>query len=137
MTRLRLLVTVAHPDDEAFGCGGVLGHAADNHVETVVVCARRGELGEPAPGSGIQRSELGLVREAELRASCAALGVGRVDLLGWRDSGLDGEPEDGSLAAAPLEAVAAAVVEVVDSVRPDVIVTLDDSDGHRDAYRLS
>jgi N-acetyl-1-D-myo-inositol-2-amino-2-deoxy-alpha-D-glucopyranoside deacetylase len=60
------------------------------------------------------------------------LGVARVDVLGWEDSGVDGEPPPGSLAAADPDAVAAALVALVEDVRPDVVVTLDASDGHRD-----
>lgn len=129
---MKLLVTVAHPDDEAFGCGSVLAHAAARGVSAVVACATRGELGEPAPGSGADRARLGDIREAELRAACAVLGVARVEVLGWVDSGVAGAPPPGSLAAALPEAVAAAVVHLIDEVRPDVVVTLDAGDGHRD-----
>ena len=129
---MKLLVTVAHPDDEAFGCGSVLAHAKARGVTAVVACATRGELGEPAPGSGVDASRLGEVREAELRAACELLGVERVEVLGWRDSGVDGEPAPGSLAAAPAAEVEAAVADVLDAERPDVVVTLDASDGHRD-----
>ena len=54
----RLMVVVAHPDDESFGCGSTLLHAAAAGARTAVVCATRGEAGEPAPGSGIARAEL-------------------------------------------------------------------------------
>lgn len=129
---MRLLVVVAHPDDEAFGCGSVLAHASASGVESVVACATRGELGEPAPGCGTGRGELGPAREGELRAACAVLGVRRVDLLGWTDSGVDGPPAAGSLAAADPDDVADRVQALLDDVRPDVVVTLDAADGHRD-----
>jgi N-acetyl-1-D-myo-inositol-2-amino-2-deoxy-alpha-D-glucopyranoside deacetylase len=127
-----MVVVVAHPDDETFGCGSLLAHASARGAEVTVACATRGELGEPAPGSGIDRSALGDVREAELRAAAAELGASRVLTLGWRDSGVDGEPAPGSLAAADLDDVVAAVTGVLDDVRPDVVVALDASDGHRD-----
>lgn len=131
----RLLVTVAHPDDEAFGCGSVLAHAAAHGMESVVACATRGELGELAPGlthvlPGPQ--EMGRLREAELRAATSILGVQRVEVLGWLDSGMDGTPAEGSLAAADPADVEAALAAIIDDVRPDVVVTLDASDGHRD-----
>ncbi len=127
----KLLVVVAHPDDETFGCGSVLAHAAGRGVETVVACATRGELGEIAPGLGIERADLGDVREAELRAAADELGVSRVHLLGWRDSGVDGEPAADSLAAAATDDVAAAVSAVIDAEQPDMVMTPDD-ENHRD-----
>ena len=66
--RLQLLVVVAHPDDETFGLGSVLAHAAANGIEARVICATRGELGEPAIDIG--STPLGEVREGELRAAC-------------------------------------------------------------------
>jgi len=128
----KLLVVVAHPDDETFGLGSVIAHAASHGVEVAVACATRGELGEVAPGSGIERAELGDVREAELRAAVHELGGSRVEMLGWLDSGVDGEPAPGSLTSAPVHEVAAAVARVLERERPDVVVTADGSDGHRD-----
>jgi len=128
----RLLVTVAHPDDETFGCGSLLAHASSRGIETVVACATRGELGEIAPGVDAEPATLGDVREAELRAAARELGVARVELLGFGDSGMVGELPPGSLAAADVEDVAATVVALIDDVRPDMVVTLDGSDGHRD-----
>jgi N-acetyl-1-D-myo-inositol-2-amino-2-deoxy-alpha-D-glucopyranoside deacetylase len=129
---MRLLVTVAHPDDEAFGTGGVLAHAAARGVEAIVACATRGELGEVAPGVEVESGTLGAVRERELRDATARLGVARTEVFDWIDSGVDGEPAPGSLAAAPLDDVASAIGALLEEVRPDVVVTLDASDGHRD-----
>ena len=128
----RLLVIVAHPDDETFGCGSLLAHASSRGYETVVACATRGELGEIAPGSGADRTNLGEVREGELRAAAAELGVARVVLFDWRDSGVEGEPALGSLVAAAVDDVATRVSALIDEVQPDVLVTLDAADGHRD-----
>ncbi len=132
----RLLVTVAHPDDETFGCGSLLAHASSRGVETVVACATRGELGEIAPGVDAEPATLGTVREAELRAAAGELGVARVEMLDFRDSGVDGEPAPGSLAAAAVEDVATPLVALIDELHPDVVVTLDGSDGHRDHAAL-
>lgn len=131
-TRPRLLVVVAHPDDEAFGCGSVLAHASAHDVRTTVVCATRGELGDPAPGSGLTRADLPAARERELRDACTLLGVERVEVLGYADSGVDGSPAPGSLAAADPAGLRDRVAAFYDDVRPDVVVTLDASDGHRD-----
>ena len=124
----RLLVVVAHPDDESFGCGSVLALAHADGLETFVVCATRGEAGE----SRIPTDDLAAVREAELRAAGRVLGVAEVRVLDHRDSGMAGDPEAGTLAAADADALAAEVRSLLDELRPAVVVTLDGSDRHRD-----
>jgi len=128
----RVLITVAHPDDETFGTGSVIASAVEAGAEVVVCCATRGEAGEAV---GLPpNADLGAVREAELRAAGALLGASQIVLLGYLDSGMTGEPAPGSLAAAPAEEVAERVDAVIRDVSPDVIVTLDPDhgDGHRD-----
>ena len=127
----RLLVTVAHPDDETYGTGSVLLHAAAAGMETTVVCATRGEAGEVTDGVDAG-GDLGALREAELRRAAARLGVTRVELLDYRDSGMSGEADPSTLAGADVHAVTDAVRLLLEDVRPDVVVTLDGGDGHRD-----
>jgi LmbE family N-acetylglucosaminyl deacetylase len=135
--RARVLVVVAHPDDETFGLGSVIAGAVDRGAEVVVCCATRGEAGESmvAPPAGMS---LGDLREAELREAGRILGVSRHVVLGFGDSGMEGEAPAGSLAGVPEVEVVAAVRDVVDEVRPSVVVTLDPvtSDGHRDHDRI-
>jgi N-acetyl-1-D-myo-inositol-2-amino-2-deoxy-alpha-D-glucopyranoside deacetylase len=125
-----MMLTVAHPDDETFGCGSVLAHASASGVETLVVCATRGELGEPQIDIG--DTPLAEIREAELRAAAAMLGVASVEVLDWLDSGVHGEPACGSLAAAATADVAAAIRTLIERWQPDVVITPEGSDGHRD-----
>ena len=132
MEQPRLLVTVAHPDDETFGCGSILLHAAARGVATFLCCATRDEAGEPAPGAGITQEQLPAVRERELNAAAAFLGGADVELLGYREAGRDGTAPDGALVNAPVGGVAAELATVIDRIRPHVVVTLDASDGHRD-----
>jgi LmbE family N-acetylglucosaminyl deacetylase len=128
----RLLAVVAHPDDESFGCGSLLAHASRNGFDVTVCCATRGESGDPTPGSITAGLDIAEVREAELYHAADILGVSTVHLLDFVDSGMSGEAPDGSLCAAPPAAVTDAVAEVLASIRPHVVVTLDASDGHRD-----
>ena len=130
----RMLVVVAHPDDESFGCGSILALAAANGVDTTVCCATRGEAGSPDPDRG--KAALAAVREGELRAAAELLGVGRVVVLDFEDSGITGEVDERALVATPLDRVAAAIAGVIDDVRPDLVVTLDASDGHRDHVHI-
>jgi LmbE family N-acetylglucosaminyl deacetylase len=125
---VRLLVVVAHPDDESFGCGSVLAHAARSGHDTAVLCATRGEAGQ----SRIRTDDLGAAREAELHDAAHILGVGVVRLLDHVDSGMDGEAAHGTLVAADPDSVIAEVRSAIDELQPDVVVTLDASDGHRD-----
>ena len=131
----RWLVAVAHPDDESFGCGSLVAHAAVHGAEVTVACATRGEAGELPPGS-LDCGDLGAVREAELHRAAGHLGAARVELLGYRDSGFDGDLLPGSLCAASEADVAAVLQRLVEDLRPHVVVVLDGSDGHRDHLRI-
>ncbi len=135
-TNERVLVVVAHPDDETFGMGSLLAHATRAGATVTVACATRGEAGEPTPGSVPPGMGLAEVREAELRAAAELLGVDDVVVWDWRDSGMEGTPEPGTLCAAPLEDVTAVVAGLVDDRAPTTVVALDGSDGHRDHVRM-
>jgi LmbE family N-acetylglucosaminyl deacetylase len=132
----RLMVVVAHPDDETFGCGSLLLYAAARGAETAVVCATRGEAGEPAPGSGVSQADLATVRERELYDAARILGVSTVEVLDFLDSGMAGEPEPGTLVAAPMEQVRDVVREHLEALRPTIVVTLEGTDGHRDHLKI-
>lgn len=132
----RLQVIVAHPDDETFGCGSLLLHARHAGAATAVCCATRGEAGEVAHGVDIPGGGVGELREGELRAAAELLGVERVDLLDFLDSGMAGEAQPSSLVAADVSRVHAGISGAVDAFEPDVVVTLDGSDGHRDHARV-
>jgi LmbE family N-acetylglucosaminyl deacetylase len=136
---MKLLVVVAHPDDETFGTGSVIARAAQDGVEVVVCCATHGELGEARPGSVPDGVTLAEVRAAELRDAAAFLGASRTVLLNFEDSGWDGECNSHSLVGAAFDDVVAAVRDVMVGERPDVVVTLDPSggDGHRDHVRIA
>ena len=137
--RPRLLVVVAHPDDESFGCGSLIAHAARGGAAVTVCCATRGEAGEPATGSGVEPDALPAVRERELRDAAALLGASDVVLLDFVDSGMAGDAPSSTLVGAAFEDVVDTVAAVVASVEPGVVVTMDESggDGHRDHVRIA
>lgn len=85
-----LLAFHAHPDDEALLTSGTMARAAAEGHRVVVVVATDGDLGlasQEFAGDG----GLGSRRMDELRRSAAALGVARVEHLGYADSGLGPE----------------------------------------------
>lgn len=131
-----LVVVVAHPDDETFGCGSLIAQAAAAGARVTVLCATRGGAGERVPDPVTDHWPLGLVREVELNQAARILGVRAVTLLGYRDSGFDGDLHPRSLVAAPLPEVARDLGGRLAGLRPDVVLTLDGSDGHRDHVHL-
>lgn len=80
-----LVALHAHPDDEALTTGGTLAKAAAAGHRVVLVTATDGAVGL---ASTRYAGTLAEVRQAELHQSARVLGVARVELLGYTDSGL-------------------------------------------------
>ncbi|MDQ3399578.1 MAG: PIG-L family deacetylase [Chloroflexota bacterium] len=137
------LVTVfAHPDDETFAAGGSVASAVDAGARVVAICATRGEAGEIADPSLATPETLGEVREAELRAACAELGVHDVRFLGYRDSGMEGSAGNAdprSFATARDDEVVERIAAHFAELRPDVVVTFEPGGvyGHPDHRKIS
>src|SRR5712691_3662920 len=93
MATKRLLGLFAHPDDEGVMSGTLLYYGANN-VETGLVCATRGEVGEIADPALATPETLGQVREGEMRAAVEVLGVRNLWFLDYRDSGMAGTAEN-------------------------------------------
>jgi LmbE family N-acetylglucosaminyl deacetylase len=81
----------AHPDDEAIATGGTMLIGAQRGHRIVLVCATDGGRGEAAPEMIPVGETLADVRARELRAAGDVLGVSRLEFLGYRDSGMEGE----------------------------------------------
>ena len=117
-TPLRFLAVLAHPDDECLGMGGAFARYAAQGVETYLVTATRGERGRYFDPSRERPAdaEVGRVREGELRAAAAILGIREVSFLDYVDGALD--------AADPIEA-ASRIAAHVRRIRPQVVATFD------------
>jgi LmbE family N-acetylglucosaminyl deacetylase len=131
----KLLAVLAHPDDESLGVGGTLAKYASEGIDVFLLTATRGDSGRfrgyslddrQHPG----RLALANIREGELRAAAAALGVREVSILDYHDQKLDG--------ANPREAVTA-IAGHIRRVQPDVVVTFgpDGAYGHPDHIAVS
>ena len=112
--RPKLLAVFAHPDDETFLAGPLLAKYAAEGTEVGLVCAT-------LPHSEPQKGQ----RQAELEAAASVLGIISLHFLGYSDSpmrAIEALPA-GSLAAAPAEEVAEAVLGVLRTFLPQVVVT--------------
>ncbi|MGC8509841.1 MAG: PIG-L family deacetylase [Acidimicrobiales bacterium] len=139
---LTFLAVHAHPDDEASSTGGVYRLYADQGIRTVLITCTNGECGD-GPG-GVKPGhpehdpeQVSRVRAGELERAVAVLGVDRLVRLGYRDSGMMGWPQNDdprSLWSAPVERVAAQLVDVLVEERPQVVVTYNERGfyGHPD-----
>jgi LmbE family N-acetylglucosaminyl deacetylase len=109
-----ILGVFAHPDDEAYSMAGGLARYTDEGIGATILCFTRGEVGLIAEGSGATRENLGEVREAELRAACALVGVDDVRIVGTADSGTEQTPEGVD-----------AIVATIHELRPRVVATME------------
>ena len=91
----RLLVALAHPDDESFGPAGTIIHYARQGVAVHYICATRGEAGHVDPELLARAGSLADLRTQELLCAARHLGLAAVHFLGYRDSGHAGQnPHD-------------------------------------------
>ncbi len=123
----------AHPDDEAIATGGIMARAAAEGNRVVLVVATRGELGEVDEGVLSPGETLGDRRVLETRLAAEALGVARVEFLGYTDSGMAGEATndaDGSFWSADLDEAAARLAAILDEEDADVLTVYDDHGGY-------
>lgn len=124
-----LLGVWAHPDDEAYLSSGLMSRVRNHGGRVVVVTATRGERGTDDPARW-PPARLSVVREQELRASLAEVGVHEHHWLGHADGELDG---------VPVSRGAAELVRLIEDVAPDVIVTFgpEGMTGHADHRAIS
>ena len=132
MSTKRLLGVFAHPDDEGTMSGAMLMYGSQG-VETGLICATRGEVGEIADPALATPENLGQVREGEMQAAAEVLGVRNLWFLDYRDSGMAGTA-DNSDPRAFVQVGAAEVVgklvAIIRQFRPQVMVTFDESGGY-------
>jgi LmbE family N-acetylglucosaminyl deacetylase len=119
------VVLHAHPDDEAIFTGLTVRRLVDAGARVVLVTATAGEEGVPRvpllPGESMRRR-----RTAELERACELLGVARLEILPYRDSGAHPGPyRRGTLGAAPVAEVAHQVRRVVEREGAEALVHYD------------
>lgn len=123
---LRVLVVVAHPDDESFGLGAVISRFVAAGARVSVLCLTHGEASTLHGVAG----DLATIREQELTDAADALGVGTVRILGY---------PDGGLTDMPLDELSSHVIEMAGEVAADGMLAFDSTGvtGHPDHVRAT
>ncbi|WP_205650181.1 PIG-L family deacetylase [Actinoplanes solisilvae] len=122
----RVLVVVAHPDDESFALGAVLDLLTACGVPVTLLCLTHGEASTLHARAG----DLATVRGTELRAAAAVLGVESVDLLDYPDA---------HLGQYPLDELAGHVRRLIAAQHPSHLLVFDTGGvtGHPDHQRAT
>ena len=122
---VRVLGIFAHPDDETICAGGTLAKYASEGADVRVVSLTKGGAGQIRDANAATRSTLTAVREQELAAAGAELGLSGTRCLDHPDGGLRSIDEGLLVALAS---------ELLREVEPDVVITFgpDGFSGHPD-----
>ncbi|PYE14569.1 LmbE family N-acetylglucosaminyl deacetylase [Williamsia limnetica] len=103
------LVLVPHPDDPEYGVAAAVAKWTTAGKSVAYALASRGEAGI----EGMAPAEAGPAREIEQRESARIVGVASIEFWGFPDSAIMNTVE-----------LRAAVTEVIERVRPQVIVSM-------------
>lgn len=151
----RLLLVHAHPDDETINNGATMAMYAALGADVTLITCTRGEEGEVLVEEHSHKAAahddlLGEHRVIELADAMKALGVKDHRFLGaphkqYRDSGMmDTEPNNrnDSFWKADFEEATRHLVEVIEEVKPHVLITYDEFGGyghpdHIQAHRVA
>ena len=123
----------AHPDDEAIATGGLMLRASRSGHRVVLVCATRGEVGEPQDGVLNDGELLAERRVQELVEACEILGAEPPRFLGYEDSGMIGEPTNDNPACfwqADHDEAVDRMAAILREVEADVVTIYDDHGGY-------
>lgn len=124
----KIMAVFAHPDDEGAISGTLYRYAQMDNTEVVLVCATRGEVGQISDPALATPETLGDVRTKELEAACDVLGIQHLEWLDYRDSGMEGTPQNDdpqSLVQADVEQVVGKIVRLIEQYQPDIVVTFE------------
>lgn len=116
----------AHPDDEALLTAGTMAKASARGHRVVLIMATDGAAGLTSTDF---TDQLASTRQSELRSSAERLGVGAVYELGYPDSGLSSDRNDG-FTQQPVADVARRIAGIFDAESVDIAVGYDKQGGY-------
>lgn len=117
----------AHPDDECYLSGALMADAVQAGRRVVCVTATRGEMADP---DNVAPDEMARIREREMEACMAVLGVTDHRWLDYADAGCHLVPDDEA---------AAKIAAIIGEVDPDTVLTFgpEGMTGHTDHMAVS
>ncbi|MEE2700799.1 MAG: PIG-L family deacetylase [Chloroflexota bacterium] len=112
-----LLGVFAHPDDETFLAGPILAKYAAENVHVELICG--------TPPQGLSLNDRSSLQRLSLKCAAEIIGIQRVHFLGYCDSPMYPviNPDFGMLTTAPLDAITENIRQILEQVRPSVIIT--------------
>lgn len=133
MAARRILLSLAHPDDESFGSGGMIAKYVAEGADVYLICATNGDVGTVSPELLNGYSSVAELRLSELDCASAKLGFKEVIKLGYKDSGMmnsETSKDPTCLWQAPRDQVMRRVVEVIRRIKPQVVMTFNKYGGY-------
>lgn len=130
----KVLICLAHPDDESFGMGGTIALYVQQGVEITLVCATRGEAGDVADELMEGFDSIADLRSAELSCAIEHLGIKELIYLDYRDSGMQGSDDNqhpDAFINVPIDIVSERLVKIIRELQPELVVTFDPIGGYR------
>lgn len=111
----RILAVFPHPDDESFVAAGTLAKYIEDGAEVTFACLTLGEMGR---NMGIppfaNRVTLPAIRKLELEASCHAIGIQDLRMLGFHDKMIEFEDK---------ELLDSQIMALVNELNPSLVIT--------------
>ncbi len=107
----KVLICVAHPDDEVF-CSGTILKLTDSGNDVTLVVGTQGEKGSHNPS--LTPEAIADIRRVEMESAALHLGIREVVQLGYRDGELQYATD-----------LKETLFRLVRSIRPDIVLTFD------------
>ena len=111
-----VLIFTPHPDDDTFGCGGIMAILAKNNNKVIVVLYTNGNKG--SRDLEMTRERMARIRKAEEEAACEVLGIPKENIV-WL--GYD----DGDLEYADPQRLRGEAARLIKQYRPDAVFSVD------------
>jgi len=127
---MKTVFVFAHPDDETFSSGGTILKLTSSNNIVNLICATKGEAGEPGNPPITELKNLGKVREQELKNAAKILGIKKIHFLGLID---------GTLHKIKTEKLVNLIFKILQKENPDIVITFDQTGGsnHPDHIAVS